>query len=262
MPERFKLINAFAIVFFPFIFIILMVILENLPLCIKASSSIYISQTCSIFGSVILNTFGLFFLLITAIFAYICSFFFAARKTNDEIEKFRKVIKKDVILAIVFSIIFSLPAIMAIEDVAAKYENEAKILIIPVLLYAQSQGWESLHDNNNPAEGDSSIPNYNKVFVTKQTPDEVEQQMLSLLNKEGYHMNAIQVTPENSYENNSSDLGFPYTKLDGTSANGNEVEVDINDKGDPEANDPTAQSASRMTYVEVDFSGTYIQMQK
>jgi hypothetical protein len=127
--------------------------------------------------------------------------------------------------------------------------NDAKRLMSPVQSYAQSQGWISVYDFNDPAEIDNTIPMYTEVFLTNQTPDEVIQNTLILIRNEGYlkgsgvSPDAIQSALKNHYD---IDLG-------GTATNGNQVHVTISTKQYVNGDDSTAQVPSGMTSVDVEF---------
>jgi hypothetical protein len=156
-----------------------------------------------------------------------------------------------IVISVLAVIIFVILFFNSLSQSASQAEktNEAKRLMIPVESYAQSQGWKSVYTINTPVGGDNSVPGYNEVFLTTQTPNEVEQDIFTFLNEKGYHMSSQSDSSMAPDAVDPSDIN-----LQGTATNGNEVDVTISHIGYEDENGSTIKIIQGMTAVAVYFA--------
>ena len=111
-------------------------------------------------------------------------------------------------------------------DSQAEKTNEAKKLMAPIDVYAQSQRWKSVSVYNNPATGDNDIPTYGEEFLTTQARKVVEEELLTFLSEKGYQMDSQRPSPsQDVYLSKAIDLSE--ININGASVNGNTVDVKI-----------------------------------
>lgn len=117
-----------------------------------------------------------------------------------------------------------------IENVSYEIRNPAKQLVAEIMPYAQAHNWQSIYDYNRAPALDSVRYWYRKLYQAHQSPNEIKDELLVLLNQKGYHMESKLSDVDGTGANLSINAGKPYWILQGQKHSSEEVDIIITDK--------------------------------